>query len=219
MSAMLAAMVLAAAASFPPAGTYRYAASMAGQSIGTWTVNVVADAQQQSTEIDENSSALVMGLQLAATGSLVLGPDLAPTTYNGTYRTPTQTLGVHADLASDSATVTGAMTKTPQHVALAPNTHHFVVIEPGLLSGLFALPAQLNAWKEPMVTWISPAVAQAQPVSTSSAAPTRPAQVPAQDGVIAIDRPIAVTIWYDAATFVPDRINVPSENAVLTRVR
>jgi hypothetical protein len=70
-----------------------------------------------------------------------------------------------------------------------------------------------------MVTWISPAVAQAQPVSTSSAAPTRPAQVPAQDGVIAIDRPIAVTIWYDAATFVPDRINVPSENAVLTRVR
>jgi hypothetical protein len=220
MSSMLALLLVAAVAGFPAAGTYRYAASMAGQPIGTWSVNVVADAQQQRTEIDENSSAMVMGMQLAATGSLVLGSDLAPASYNGTYRTPTQTLVAHADLAADSATVTGIMTKAPQHLTLAANTHHFIVVEPGLLAGLFALPAQLNAWKEPMVTWIGPASAQAQPITINGAAqPARPAQVPQQDAVIAIDRPIGVVIWYDPATLVADQINVPSENAVLTRVR
>ncbi len=52
----------------------------------------------------------------------------------------------------------------------------------------------------------------------SSSAP-RPADVPAQEAVLSIERPIAVTIWYDPATFVPDEISVPSQNAVLTRVR
>lgn len=191
---------------------------MGGQPIGTWSVNVTGD--QQRVEIDENSSASVMGMQLSALGSLVLGPDFAPVTYTGTYRTPAQNLSVRVDVTGEAATVVAVMANRPQHVTLAPNTHHFVVVEPGLLAGLFALPAQLYAWKEPVVTWITPTTAQAQALTTNSAAPPpRPAAVPAQDSVIAIDRPIAVTIWYDPATFVPDQINVPSENAVLTRVR
>ncbi len=37
--------------------------------------------------------------------------------------------------------------------------------------------------------------------------------------LLSIDRPLAVTIWYDPATLVPDQIAVPSQNAVLTRER
>ena len=203
---------------FPASGTYRYTASMSGQPIGSWSVTVATGTNQ--TTIDENSNASVMGIQLNATASLVLGPDLAPLRYGGQYRTSTQAPSVSVALTPNSATAVGAMTSQPQQLTLAANTQRFVVIEPGLLAGLFALPAQMAAWKDPTVTWITPATAQAQPLSAStSSSSARPAGLPAQEAVLSIDHPIAVTIWYDPATLVPDEISVPSQNAVLTRVR
>jgi hypothetical protein len=203
---------------FPAPGTYRYTASMSGQPVGSWSVSVSQDAAQ--TTIAETSNANVMGMQLAATASLVLGPDLAPLRYGGQYRTPTQTPSVSVALTSNAATVVGALTPAPQQLALAANTQRFVVIEPGLLAGLFALPAQMAAWKDPTVTWITPATAQAQPLTASpSSSEPRPAGLSAQEAVLAIDHPIALTIWYDPATLVPDEISVPSQNAVLTRIR
>ena len=106
-------------------------------------------------------------------------------------------------------------------LALDANTRHFVVIEPGLLAGLFALPAQLDAWKDRAVTWITPTTAQAQTLTTDPRrSATRPAGVPAKRRR-AFDRtvPPPVTIWYDPNTLVPDEIIVPSQNAVLTRER
>jgi hypothetical protein len=217
---MLSAMLLAALTGslFPAPGTYRYSASMSGQPVGSWSVSVTQDSAQ--TTIAESSNANVMGVQLAATASLVLGPDLAPLRYGGQYRTQMQTPSVSVTLTPNSATVVGALTPAPQQLALAANTQRFVVIEPGLLAGLFALPAQMAAWGDPTVTWITPATAQAQPLtaSPSSSAP-RPAGLSAQEAVLSIDRPIALTIWYDPATLVPDEISVPSQNAVLTRIR
>ncbi|MBV8196627.1 MAG: hypothetical protein JO263_00710 [Candidatus Eremiobacteraeota bacterium] len=205
-------------AGFPPAGTYRYAASMAGQPIGSWSVDVAHDAA--SAELDERSSASIMGMQASAAVALVLGPNLAPLKYTGDYRTPAQSPSVTVDLTAESATAVGALTTKEREIALAPGTHHFVVIEPGLLAGLFALPAQLAAWKESTVTWITPATAQAQPLTVSTAAPgSRPSDVPNADAVLSVERPIAVTIWYDPTTLVPDEISVPSENAVLRRAR
>jgi len=214
------AMLLAAlsGAPFPAPGTYRYTASMSGQPVGSWSVSVTQDAAQ--TTIAESSNANVMGMQLAATASLVLGPDLAPLRYAGQYRTSTQTPSVSVTLTPNLATAVGALTPAPQQLTLAANTQRFVVIEPGLLAGLFALPAQMAAWKDPTVTWITPATAQAQPLTASpSSSEPRPAGISAQEAVLSIDHPIAVTIWYDSATLVPDEISVPSQNAVLTRVR
>ena len=217
---MLAAILLAAAAAgaaFPAPGTYRYTAAMNGQNIGAWSVSVSTTGS--GTEIDEDSNASVMGMQLSAKASLMLGPDLAPTKYDGNYHTPSQNPSVSVTLTPTSATVAGVFTSQPQQVALNPNTHHFVVIEPGLLAGLFALPAQLGSWKDPAVTWITPATAQVQSLSTTSGEPPRPAGVPANDQVLSIERPTTVTIWYDPSTLVPDEIAVPSQNAVLTRQR
>jgi hypothetical protein len=217
---MFSALLLAALSGtpFPAAGTYRYTASMSGQPVGSWSVSVTRDAAQ--TTIAESSNANVMGMQLAATASLVLGPDLAPLRYGGQYRTPNQTPSVSVTLTPNSATAVSALNDQPQQLTLAPNTQRFVVIEPGLLAGLFALPAQMAAWNDPMVTWVTPATAQAQALSASpSSSAPRPAGLSPQEAVLSIDRPIAVTIWYDPATFVPDQISVPSQNAVLTRVR
>jgi hypothetical protein len=216
---LLATILLAAVtANFPAAGDYRYAASLAGQNIGSWSVSV--KAQPGGAQIDETSSAFVVGMQMSATAALTLGSDLAPVNYTGSYRMGAQAPNVSVTLTPSTATVVGAMSSEPRRIALSANTKHFVVVEPGLLAGLFALPAQLAAWKESSVTWITPATAQAQPLVVGGAAPaSRPSGVPAQDTVLSVDQPIALTIWYDPATLIPDEIVVPSQNAVLTRIR
>lgn len=218
---MLVGLLLAAAASagpaFPPPGSYSYAAALNGQQIGKWSVAV--KGSDSGTEIDENSSASVMGMQLSAQAVLALSPDLSPTRYDGHYRTPNQSPNVSVSLTPTSATVAGIMTTQPVQVSLAAATRHFVVIEPGLLAGLFALPAQLESWKDPTVTWITPASGQAQVLTAGPAAPQkRPDGVSQADVLLSIVSPIAVSIWYDPATLIPDRISVPSQNAVLMRV-
>jgi hypothetical protein len=217
----LATLLLAAvtgASSFPAAGEYRYSASLAGQNIGGWSVSV--QDRDGGTQIDETSSASFAGMQMTANASLALGADLAPIRYTGSYRMGSQSPNVSVTLTPSSATAIGAMNDVPQRVTLAANTRHFVVIEPGLLAGLFALPAQLAAWKESSVTWITPASAQGQALTVGSAiSAAPPSGVPPQDAMLSVDRPIVVTIWYDPETLVPDQIVVPSQNAVLTRQR
>jgi hypothetical protein len=209
---------LIAAIAFATAGTYAYAASLAGQPIGQWTVGVRSDAGQEI--LDEKSSANFGGMSLGATATLTLDSDLAPARYDGRYSAPGQTIEVTVAVASSGVTVTSPLATIPAPLQLAAGTKHFVIVEPGLLAGLFALPAQLNAWKESSVTWVTPTSAQAQILSTGTTTPaTRPSGVPAADAVLSIEHPIAVTIWYDPSTFVPDRIEVPSNKAVLTRVR
>ncbi len=217
---LLATILLAAGAgaSFPPAGEYRYAASMGGQSIGGWSVSV--KEQAGGAQVDETSTATIAGMQMSATASLSLGSDLAPVSYTGSYRVGAQSPNVSVTLTPSSATVIAAMSSEPRRLSLAANTRHFVVIEPGLLAGLFVLPAQLGAWRESSVTWITPATGQGQPLVVGSAAnASRPSGVPSQDSVLSVDQPIALTIWYDPATLVPDEVIVPSQGAVLTRIR
>jgi hypothetical protein len=211
-------LAVATTVTFPAPGTYAYAASLGGQPVGQWSVTVKSG--DSGSEIDENSAATFGGMQLSARAALVLGADLSPQRYEGHYQTPGQSPNVSVVLTPTSAIVVGAFTSQPTQVALASNTRHFVVVEPGLLAGLFALPAQLGAWKDPSVTWITPTSGRAQPLTVNQAALQKPpAGVPAQDALISIDSPIALTIWYDSATLVPDRIEVPSQSAVLTRVR
>ncbi len=215
---MLAFLLAAAAVTFPAPGTYAYNASLNGQPLGQWSVSV--KSSDSGSEVDENSAASLGGMQLSAQATLVLGTDLSPQRYEGHYQTPGQSPNVSVALTATSATVAGAFTSQPAQVTLAANTRHFVVVEPGLLAGLFALPAQLNAWKESTVTWIAPTSGKAQSLTANQpASRTPPAGVPIKDAVISIDQPIALTIWYDPATLVPDRIEVPAQGAVLTRVR
>lgn len=218
---LLPALLLVAAApsaAFPAPGTYRYAATLGGQRIGVWSATVQSGSA--NTEVDESSTAMFAGMPLAATASLVLSPDLAPAKYDGSYHMPGQNPTVTVTVTGASATVSSTLTNQTQRVGLVPNTQHFVVVEPGLLAGLFALPAQLNAWKESAVTWLTPTSAQAQLLTIDqNATSPRPRGVPQNDALLSIAQPLAVTIWYDPATFVPDEVIVPSQSATLTRER
>lgn len=208
---------LIAALAFAAPTTYTYSASLAGQPVGQWTVAVKSDAGH--TVLDEKSSASLGGLSLGATATLTLDPSLAPVRYDGRYNAPGQTVDVTVAVASDGATVTSPLATTSGPLQLAPGTTHFAIVEPGLLAGLFALPAQIGAWKDSRVTWITPTSASSQVLTIGAATgATRPTGVPANDVLLSIASPIAATIWYDPSTFVPDRIDVPSEKAVLVRV-
>ena len=95
--------------------------------------------------------------------------NLAPVRYDGRYSAPGQSINVTVAVASNGATVTSPLATTSGPLQLAPGTTHFAIVEPGLLAGLFALPAQLNAWKESRVTWISPTSASSQFLSVGTA--------------------------------------------------
>jgi hypothetical protein len=210
------AMLLAAMASTPAIapGTYTYNATVAGKVVGTSTVTVKAGPP---VEIDEQASAGTGAAASTANATLTLGPDLAPTAYSGNYVTGGTPISVSATLTPTTATVGS------QQFSLTGAAKHFAVVEFGLTAGLFALPAQMQAWNDGSALVVAPAMAAMGGtmaiVPDNSLAGPRPATVPAQDVALAIGGPVPITIWYDPATYVPDRIDVPSQNAVVSRVR
>jgi hypothetical protein len=209
---------LAGGKPFLSTGTYHYVASLAGQPAGTATLTVTRNGDQ--TSIAETSNGSLGAMQLAGKATLELGADLTPTEYSGAYHTAQQSLSVTVALTPSSATVISSMAGgQPRTIALLANTTHFAVIEPGLLSGLFALPAQMELWNNAGVTLITPAFANAQALSVATSSPSpRPSGVPSGDQALSVTAPVAVTIWYDPSTFVTDEIVVPSQDATVTRV-
>lgn len=220
---MLVSLALIAAISAPPtlpAGSYRYKAVYAGAPAGNSTLTVKTDGA--GTQIVESASGSASGFTFSGNSTLVLGADLVPTQYDGNYTAAGQPVKVSVALTPTTATVSGSQAAAPQTFALDPNAKHFVVIEPGLLSGIFALPAQLSAWNDAAVTAIAPAYGREEALPAAQpgtpAAP-RPSSVPPADAMLSIGGSIPLTIWYDPSTMIPDEIDAPSQQATVTRVR
>jgi hypothetical protein len=209
-------MLLAATAGTPTiaAGTYTYSAAVGGKVAGTSVLTVKAGPP---IEIDEQASGGSGAQASTAKATLTLGADLAPISYTGDYNTAGTPVSVSATLTPTTATV------GKQTYPLTGSTKHFVVAELGLTAGLFALPAQMQAWNNAAALVVAPAMvgmAGTIPiVPDSTLAGSRPSTVPAQDLALSIGGQFPFTIWYDPATYVPDEIDVPSQNVVVSRVR
>lgn len=219
---MLATILLAALSSAVPAlapGTYTYTATYQGAQSGASTL--VVRRTGDTTTIQENASGVINGLQVAGTVTLNLGADLGPTVYNGSYDSGALHSVVTVTVAKTSATLVGTTTSGVQMMfPLKPPARHFVIIEPGLMAGLFALPAQMQAWQYDPILAVAPSIGKGENYALDTTAkPQRPDGVPAQDTQITFGGPLAFTIWYDPATYVPDAVVVPSQDAVVTRVR
>jgi hypothetical protein len=209
-------MLLAATAGTPTIapGTYTYNAAVAGKIAGTSVLTVKAGPPM---EIDEQATGGSGAQASSAKATLMLGPDLAPISYTGDYNTAGTPVSVAATLTPTTATV------GKQTYPLTGSAKHFIVVELGLSAGLFVLPAQMQAWNDTTALIVAPAMvgmAGTIPVSPDSTlAGARPSTVPAQDLALAIGGQFPFTIWYDPATYVPDEIDVPSQNVVVSRVR
>ncbi|MHB8146592.1 MAG: hypothetical protein ACYDGM_04930 [Vulcanimicrobiaceae bacterium] len=211
---VLAAMPVVMAPSIA-AGTYSYRSSIAGQSAGNSTILVTHTATE--TEIEEQTSGTIGGMDASAKATLVLGADLSPASYTGSYvgagRSATTTLSVTGSTAS----LTGPA--GPQAFTLLAPATHFVVIDGALLAGFMALPAQMQAWSDAPIDAIAPVYGRAVSLTAEAAvAAVRPTGVAANDVALAIGGPYPFTLWYDPATLITDQLDVPSQGIVVTRV-
>lgn len=192
-------------------GTYTYSAALAGKTVGTATITVTDNGV---IEIAERASGAMNGQNGSAQDVLTLGGDLAPTVYTGNYSVAGQARHVQVYFTPTAATIDA------QSIALGAGAKHFVVLEPGLMSGLFALPAQMQAWNDPTTTAVIPSLGAAFPLTPIAAsAGARPDGLPSGDVPLAFGGPAPFTIWYDPTTFVMDELAFPSHSLVVTRVR
>jgi hypothetical protein len=210
-------MVASAPATHIPPGTYTYAATMSGASVGTSTLTVrnVGD----TTVIDEQVKGALSGSAASATDTLVLGADLAPLSYQMNAVSDGSPLKDSAKIDSTTASVTDVHGKSASF-DLAATTKHFVVADFGLFSGLLPLPAQMRAWDNgPFLVVVPELGRSATLVPDVKATAQRPASVPAGDVAIVFTGDAPFTIWYDPSTNLPDEIDVTSQGLTVTRQR
>lgn len=219
---MLATILLAAVTSATPAltsGTYTFTGTYQGVQNGTSTVTVRQVGS--TTIIQEKATAVLNDVEMSGNVTLTLGANLVPTVYDGSYESGALHSVVTVTVSPTSATLEGTNTGGLQLTfPIKPPARHVVVIEPGLMAGVFGLPAQMQAWTYDPILAVAPSIGKGEDYELDTLAkPKRPDGVPAQDAQITFGGSLAFTIWYDSTTYVPDAVVVPSEDAVITRVR
>lgn len=200
-------MILAASIA---AGTYHYQTTYNGADLGLSTVTV----QSGGTTISEKTQGSYMGTNGNATATLSLNADLTPKSYAATGSMGNQPMNDAATVNGNTATITSAQgaSKTVQLPAAA---QHFVIVDLGSVAGFIALPEQIKTWNASNVCAVIPSLGQSLELPTL-APPTTGG--PAGDAALAFGGNAPFTIWYNAQTLVPDRIEVPSQNLTIARL-
>jgi hypothetical protein len=197
-------------------GNYIYNASLNGAKVATSQITVKTSGT--GFEIDESMKGSFDGSASTGTATYALASDLSPQKYsaNGV---------VGGDAVTDSATINGAdaTVLSGQGGSLtftlsAPATK-FVIVDLGSFAGFMPLVAQMNTWNGPKTTALVPMYGIALPIELAGNTAIRPVNVPATDVAMAFGGHAPFTIWYDPTTNVPDEIDIPSQNVVVTRQR
>ena len=213
---MFAPVLLAALATAAPAdGTYSYVSTMNGAQIAR--TSIVVEHQSGGVVLTESGSGTMNGQSGSVEDTLTLGGDLAPVSYTADASIA-DSKHMQSTLAFDAGTA--KQTGDVSHVyPLLGASRHFAIMDIGPFSGFFMLPAQMHAWRDPQVTAIVPNFAQSLPLAPDVALkPDRPASVPAGDVSISFSSMVELTLWYNPATYVIDRVDIPSEGLVVRRV-
>jgi hypothetical protein len=210
-------MLAVASASIAP-GTYHYTASVAGANAGSSTVTVSSGAA--GSRITETGSGSLNGMAGTANVTVDLDGALAPQMYRGTYQAGGQGGTANVTIAGNTASLSTPGNGAAQSFGLESGSSHFVVVDPLVMSGFFALPAQVAAWGSVPLTAVIPIYHAATTIVPAAAAPAdRPASVPAGDAGLTFSGASPFTIWYDPATYVPDLVVIPSQGVTVTRQR
>jgi hypothetical protein len=218
ISTLLLSSLLAAlgSGSVLPDGTYTYNTSANGAHVGKATV--VVNHSETGVRIDENSSGTFNGMTVGGTATLVLGTDLAPSSYMASYVAAGQSFRSSVGFNGSSADVNGPSGRNT--VPLAGGAKHFAVLDGSMMAGFFMLPAQMRAWSNTPAIVVAPMYGQSMSLSLDlRAVPSRPTGVPKTDLVLAVGGQLPFDEWYDPDTLLVDEVDVPSQNIVATRVR
>ena len=198
------------------AGTYTYKTSYHGADLGTSTVTVTENSG--ATQISEQTSGSYSGTSGNANATLVLNSDLSPASYKATGTMGGSPIADSATISGDTAQVTNAQGASSTF-KLTADQRHFVVVDLGTVAGFVALPAQMQAWKNPSVCAVIPSFGQSIAIAPDPSAPARPAKVPASDVAVSFAGHTPFTVWYNPTTLVPDEIDVASQGVAITRTQ
>jgi hypothetical protein len=199
------------------AGTYAYKTQYNGVNLGTSTLTVKGDAG--STQISEQTSGSYSGTSGNANATLVLNADLSPVSYRASGSMGGSPIADSATITGSNAQVTNAQGSLVSF-QLENGAKHFVVVDLGTLAGFFPLPAQMKAWNNDPVQALIPSFGQSFPFTPrADTSLQRPTGVPAADVALVFTGHTQFNVWYDPTTLVPDEIDVPAQNLLITRTQ
>lgn len=200
----------------PPDGTYTYAVTMNGATIGKNAIAVKRDPSSGSIVLTENGSGSMNGQSGTIQDTLTLDSTLAPQAYNALA-----SLGDSRGMKSNVMFKNGQALQTGdvnKKYDLAADAKHFVLMDFGPFTGFFALPAQMLAWNRPPVIALVPMYGQDFPLTVdASAKPDRPVSVPSADLPMTFNSMVQITLWYDPSTLVVDEVDVPAQGVTVKR--
>jgi hypothetical protein len=199
----------------PPDGTYHYALTLAGETLGKNSITVSRDAAG-NVVLSETGSGNMNGQTGSVQDTFTLDSALAPSFYQS-VASVADSRNMHTTLtfSGNQAKQSGDVTKT---YTLTHDAKHFVMLDFVSFAGFFALPAQMQAWSNPPVCAIVPMYARLASITVDpSMKPDRPTTVPAGDVQISVAKPVQFTLWYDPKTLVVDELDAPTEGFTVKR--
>ncbi|HET9030858.1 MAG TPA: hypothetical protein VFN49_11860 [Candidatus Aquilonibacter sp.] len=198
------------------AGSYTYHASYHGADLGTSKITVTNTAG--ATQIAEQTSGAYSGASASGNATLVLNPDLSPSSYRASGTMAGNPIADSATVSGNTARVTNAQGASSSFT-LTGGASHFVLVDLGTLAGFVALPAQMKAWNSPTVMAVIPSFGQSLTLQPEASVPqTRPSGVPAADVGMSFGGHTPFTMWYNPTTLIPDEIEIPSQSVVITKL-
>ena len=196
-----------AAAAQIPQGTYRYAMSAGGSTIGSSTIVV----ERSGGTVSIGESATMGGT------SLVSHRSLDATTF-ATLAYQADASGKHLVASFEGNSATLAQGTASASIAAAPGAPFFV--NDNMVAGFAQVPATLEvtAAKQLTLACVCAGFVSVLANVLQAAAPARPAGVPADDDVVTISMEGAVaSLWFDPKTAVLDRLDLPSQQFTIVR--
>ncbi|MDQ6931285.1 MAG: hypothetical protein M3126_11550 [Candidatus Eremiobacteraeota bacterium] len=213
---MLTVALNSAAVTLPPVGTYRYEAFINGKIIGKSSLTV--SKTPAGTKIDESANIdLETGSSKAET-SMILDNEATVSGYQAAYTTLERTMKLAVTFdRRDAIMATGTDKQT---VPLGGSSKGFVILDAALVSGFFALPAQMRAFGGGDTTVLVPGTGQSTFLSTIGGdTPVRPADVPKSDASLSFAGEAPFVEWFDPHTLVADEVLLPGENLIIKQRR
>lgn len=213
MLALLLTLALdSAAVALPPAGTYRYEAFISGKIVGRSKLTV--SKTPDGTRVDESASIDLETGSSTADTSMFLDTKAAIDGYRASYTTLDHTMKLAVTFAPREATVVTGTDK--QTVALGGSSKGFLILDAALISGFFALPAQMRAFGGGDTTVLVPGTGQSTFLSSIAGdEPVRPSDVPRSDTSLSFAGEAPFVEWFDPQTLVADEVILPGENLII----
>ena len=209
--ALLSPALLAVATSAPspapgllPTGTYQYQTTLGSQRVGSSTI--VVSRSGGNVEVAESGGLLGQGLVSRRTLT-------AASFSTSSYAADADGKHLVVSFSGNEAT----LTVSGRSVTIAAPSNAPFLLSDNMAAGFALLPATLHVTgaKELTLACVCGGFA-ALPVTVADETPERPAGVPAGDAVLAVRmQGVVATLWYNPATFVLDRFDLPSQQLSL----